>query len=105
MAKHRRKVEPGGNRAQGKKLVRDCILDPNCLEDLQWWSKQNPRVCDRALRLIELVLREPFSGPGKPEPLKGMGPNTWSRRLTEEHRLVYIVFDDRVNFLMARYHY
>ncbi|MEP6508424.1 MAG: Txe/YoeB family addiction module toxin [Gemmatimonadales bacterium] len=105
MAKIRKQLDSEENRARSKKLVRDCILDPNCLEDLQWWSKQNPRVCDRALKLIELVLREPFSGPGKPEPLKGLGPNTWSRRLTEEHRLVYIVFDDRINFLMARYHY
>ncbi len=105
MAKNRKQLDSEENRARSKKLVRDCVLDRHCLEDLQWWSKQNPRVCDKVLKLIELVLREPFSGPGKPEPLKGLGPNAWSRRVTEEHRLVHIVFDDRVNFLMARYHY
>lgn len=105
MAKNRKRLDPEENRARSKRLVRDGVLDPNCLEDVQWWSNQNPRVCDKALKLIELVLGEPFSGPGKPEPLKGMGPNAWSRRLTEEHRLIYLVFDDRINFLMARYHY
>ncbi|MEO6447474.1 MAG: Txe/YoeB family addiction module toxin [Gemmatimonadaceae bacterium] len=59
----------------------------------------------RALALIEAVLRDPFAGVGKPEPLKGLAPNTWSRRITDEHRLVYVVFDERVVFVQARYHY
>jgi len=55
--------------------------------------------------LIDAVLRDPFGGIGKPEPLKGLGANTWSRRITEEHRLVYVVFEDHVVFIQARYHY
>ena len=86
-------------------VTRACIIDPHCLEDLQWWAATDQRMLKKALDLVEYVLRDPFHGPGKPEPLKGLGPNTWSRRLTLEHRLVYVVFDDRVNFLMARYHY
>jgi toxin YoeB len=59
----------------------------------------------RALAIVEAVLRDPFSGIGKPEPLKYLTPGMWSRRLTQEHRVVYLVSDDRVDFLQARYHY
>lgn len=51
------------------------------------------------------VMRTPFTGTGKPEPLKALGANVWSRRITQEHRLVYTVYDDRIDFLQARYHY
>jgi toxin YoeB len=84
---------------------RRATFDPNFLEDLAHWIRHNPRI---ALRLIDLVLatlREPFTGIGKPEPLKHLGPNRWSRRLTEADRVVYIVYDDRIDFLQARYHY
>jgi len=50
-------------------------------------------------------MRDPFVGIGKPEALKHLGPNVWSRRLTGEHRIVYLVRDDRIDFLQARYHY
>lgn len=50
-------------------------------------------------------MADPFSGLGKPEPLRHLGPNVWSRRLTQEHRLVYLVAHDRIDFLQARYHY
>ena len=59
----------------------------------------------RVLDLVEAVLREPFGGIGKPEPLKYLGSGVWSRRVTQEHRLVYLVSDDRVDFLQCRYHY
>jgi toxin YoeB len=55
--------------------------------------------------LVEAVVRNPFAGIGKPEPLKYLGPGVWSRRLTQEHRLVYLVAGDRIDFLQARYHY
>jgi len=54
---------------------------------------------------MEAVMRHPFDGEGKPEPLKHLNPNIWSRRITQEHRLVYHVADDRITFLEARYHY
>jgi toxin YoeB len=59
----------------------------------------------RILDLVEAVLRDPFAGIGKPEALKHVLAGCWSRRITQEHRLVYRVPDDRVDFLQARYHY
>lgn len=74
-------------------------------EDLAWWVEARPRTARRALEIVEAVMRDPFAGIGKPEPLKHLGPNVWSRRLTAEHRIVYLVRDDRIDFLQARYHY
>ncbi len=74
-------------------------------EDLRYWVEIDRRVALRCLDLIEATLRDPFEGLGKPEGLKHFGANVWSRRLTQEHRLVYLVRDDRIDFLQARYHY
>ena len=57
------------------------------------------------MRMIEDIVRDPFSGIGKPEPLKHLAEGAWSRRLTEEHRIVYQVSAGRIHFLQARYHY
>jgi toxin YoeB len=81
------------------------VFHTECREDIRFWVKTNPRVALRAFDLIEAVLRDPFSGIGKPEPLKYLGPGVWSRRLTEEHRIVYLVGSERIDFLQARYHY
>ncbi len=74
-------------------------------EDLRFWVETNRKVALKAFDLIEAILRDPFEGIGKPEPLKYLGANVWSRRLTQEHRLVYLVGQDRIDFLQARYHY
>ena len=74
-------------------------------EDLRWWTREQSRVAVRIWSLIEESIRTPFSGTGKPERLRYLGANVWSRRITQEHRLVYLVRDDRVDFLQARYHY
>jgi toxin YoeB len=74
-------------------------------EDLRYWVETDRKVALRVLRLIEDTLRDPFSGIGKPEPLKYLAPGVWSRRITREHRFVYLVSNDRVDFLQARYHY
>ena len=63
------------------------------------------RIALRALDLVEAIIRDPFIGIGKPEPLKHLAKGAWSRRLTQEHRLVYLVAADRIDFLQARYHY
>lgn len=76
-----------------------------CLEDLRWWVETDRKTALRIFDLIEAVRRDPFGGIGKPEPLKGLGPGVWSRRITQEHRLVYLVDAGRVDFLQARYHY
>ena len=78
---------------------------PEFREDLRFWVDTERRVALRALDLVDTVLREPFVGIGKPEPLKYLGPDVWSRRLTQEHRLVYLVKHDRIEFLQARFHY
>lgn len=85
--------------------MRLAVVDPNFLEDLSHWIEKDRKVAMRVIRLVEAVLRDPFTGEGKPEPLKGLGPDVWSRRITQEHRLVYLVKKDRVQFLQARYHY
>ncbi len=84
---------------------REAVFQPEFREDLRYWVKTNRKVALRAFALIEAVMRDPFTGLGKPEPLKYLGPGVWSRRLTQEHRLVYVVSDDRIDFLQARYHY
>jgi toxin YoeB len=85
--------------------VRLAVFDDRFREDLAWWVEKDRKVALRILRLVEGVLKEPFTGEGKPEPLKGLGPAVWSRRITQEHRLVYLVKKDRIHFLQARYHY
>lgn len=74
-------------------------------EDLRFWVETDRKVALRALDLAEAILRDPFSGSGKPEPLKYLAPGTWSRRLTQEHRLVYLIQHEHIDFLQARFHY
>ncbi len=84
---------------------RAIVVDPHCLDDLRHWVREQPRIAEKIIALMEDVVRHPFTGVGKPEPLKGLGTNVWSRRITQEHRLVYKVSDERIDFLQARYHY
>ena len=71
----------------------------------QIWIETDRRTAVRVLELVEAVMRDPFGGIGKPEPLKYVLAGAWSRRITQEHRLVYVVSADRIEFLQARYHY
>ncbi len=84
---------------------RDAVMDVNFLQDLEHWTRTDRRRALRTLRLVDAVLREPFSGPGKPELLRGQLSGKWSRRIDQEHHLVYQVETDRVYFLAARFHY
>ena len=74
-------------------------------EDLRYWVETNRKIALKVFDLIEAIMRDPFEGIGKPEPLKYLGANIWSRRLTQEHRVVYLVNKDRIDFLQAKYHY
>lgn len=74
-------------------------------EDLRYWVETDRRTALRIFKLIEAIMRDPFQGIGKPEPLKFLGPGVWSRRITQEHRLVYVVSQDRIDFIQGRYHY
>lgn len=81
------------------------MFHPEFREDLRYWVETDRRVALRALDIVEAIVRDPFRGVGKPEPLKHLPSGIWSRRLTQEHRIVYLVSDDRIDFLQARYHY
>ena len=85
--------------------ARAAVFHPEFREDLRHWVDTDRKTALRALDLIEAILRDPFTGIGKPEPLKYLAEGAWSRRLTQEHRIVYLVRNDRVEFLQARYHY
>ncbi|MBS1858924.1 MAG: Txe/YoeB family addiction module toxin [Acidobacteria bacterium] len=84
---------------------RAAVFHPEFLEDLRFWVKTERNVAVRVLDLVDAVVRDPFEGPGKPEPLKHVLAGCWSRRITQEHRLVYRVTDPAIDFLQARYHY
>lgn len=85
--------------------TRAAVFHPEFREDIRFWVETDRKVALRALDLIEAILRGPFAGIGKPEPLKYLADGAWSRRLTQEHRIVYLVRADRIDFLQARYHY
>lgn len=84
---------------------RSLIFDPDFLEDLAHWVATDRKTALRILELVESIRRDPFSGIGKPELLRHLGSGVWSRRITQEHRLVYRIKDDRILFAQARYHY
>ena len=84
---------------------RVAVFQPEFLQDLRFWVKNERTAAIRVLDLVEAVMRDPFVGPGKPEPLKYVLAGCWSRRVTQEHRLVYRVSDEAIDFLQARYHY
>lgn len=89
--------------SSGDKRV--AAFQPEFLDDLRFWVKSDRNTAVRILELIDAVLRDPFDGVGKPEPLRYVLAGCWSRRVTQEHRLVYRVADERIDFLQARYHY
>ena len=84
---------------------RQAVMDAHFLEDLAHWTRTDRRRALRTLNLVEAVLRDPWRGPGKPEALRGQLSGKWSRRIDQEHRLVYRVEGNRVFFLAVRYHY
>jgi len=86
-------------------LMRDAVFQPEFREDLKYWVKTDRKIALKVFELIEAIVRDPFQGIGKPEPLRYLASGTWSRRITQEHRIVYLVSDDRIDFLQARYHY
>jgi toxin YoeB len=88
-----------------KNKLRDAAFHREFLEDLEFWIKTDCKAALKILKFVEAILREPFAGIGKPEPLKYLDADAWSRRLTLEHRIVYLIQDQRIDFLQARYHY
>lgn len=92
-------------RSDLSKKERQAVFQPEFIEDLRYWMETDRKLALRVFDMIEAILRDPFTGIGKPEPLKYLTPGAWSRRLTQEHRIVYLVRDDRIDILQVRYHY
>jgi toxin YoeB len=80
-------------------------FDPAGFEDLAWWVEMDRRKALRIIKLIKEIQKTPFSGTGKPEPLKHELSGCWSRRIDQEHRVVYEVKDEKIRILACRYHY
>ncbi len=85
--------------------MRSLEFDPNAFEDLAWWIQNDRSKALRLVTLIKEVQRDPFTGIGKPEPLKHEFKGCWSRRIDQEHRLVYQVLENKIRILACRYHY
>ena len=81
------------------------IFSDDAWDDYFYWQKQDCKMVDRINKLIQKIKREPFSGFGKPEPLKHALSGFWSRRITDEHRMVYRVEGDALLLAQLRYHY
>ncbi|XWN35337.1 MAG: Txe/YoeB family addiction module toxin [Roseivirga sp.] len=74
-------------------------------EDYRYWQEQDRKQLKRIHQLLKEIMRTPFAGIGKPEPLRGDLQGYWSRRIDRTHRLVYRVFEGRIQVLACRYHY
>ena len=99
------KKEGGAANKSHRPLARETVFQSEFIEDLAYWVEADRRTARRVLELVEAIRKDPFSGIGKPEPLKYFASGAWSRRLTQEHRVVYLVKDTRIDFLQCRYHY
>jgi toxin YoeB len=102
--KHRRAC-PARPRRGGRQHPVRLVFEDQGWEDYTSWLKTDRKMLARINKLIEDVRRDPFTGIGKPEPLKYHLPGAWSRRIDDEHRLVYIVTEAEIIILAARYHY
>jgi toxin YoeB len=102
--KHKKKSDEGAEKPQLSSHIP--VFSPDFKADLAWWYGNDRKKGDKILDLVADILDgEPFKGLGKPEPLKYIAADTWSRRIDLEHRLVYKVTGNKVYFLQARYHY
>jgi len=80
-------------------------FDKNAFQDLFWWVEKDRKTALKILKLIEEIQRNPFEGKGKPEPLKYDFESCWSRRINDEQRIIYQVFEDKIRILACRFHY
>lgn len=75
------------------------------MEDMIYWKKYNPKIAEKISSLLENILETPFIGLGRPEPLKHEFQGCWSRRITDEDRLVYKVEKNTITIFSCKYHY
>ena len=85
--------------------VKNLGFDADAFEDLAWWIENDRKKALKIIKLIREVQRNPFEGSGQPEALKHDLSGCWSRRIDQEHRLVYEVLDDKIRILACRFHY
>ena len=85
--------------------MRNIVFEPQAFQDFNNWAREDKKIYGKIVNLISDILRSPFDGIGKPEPLKYELKGYWSRRITDEHRLVYKVNDDAVTIVGCRFHY
>jgi toxin YoeB len=85
--------------------MRRIAFHKDAWEDFSSWASENPKLFQRLVRLISETAKDPFSGIGKPEPLKHELKGFWSRRITDEHRLVYKVTEEEILIASCKYHY
>jgi toxin YoeB len=88
-----------------ERIQRIAVISSQFQADLRYWVETDRTSAIRTLDLVAAILSDPFNGIGKPEPLRFELAGCWSRRVNQEHRLVYRVREDRVEFLQARFHY
>lgn len=81
------------------------VFEKQFRDDLKWWFQNDEKRANKVLELVTAITQDPFIGIGKPEPLKHLGSDVWSRRISGEHRLVYRLEATTIYFLQARYHY
>jgi len=81
------------------------VFSDNAWEDCLYWQKTDKKILRRINSLVKEIMRTPFEGTGKPEPLKHALSGYWSRRINDEHRLVYKATEDAVHIAQLRYHY
>lgn len=91
------------NKQQAKSIA--VAWTDHAWEDYLYWQKEDQKMVDEINGLIEECQRNPFTGTGKPEPLKGDLTGFWSRRITREHRLVYLPEDKGIYVVSCRFHY
>ena len=81
------------------------VFSDSAWEDYLYWQKTDKKILRRINGLVKEIMRTPFEGTGKPEPLKHALSGYWSRRINDEHRIVYKVTEDAVHIAQLRYHY
>jgi toxin YoeB len=86
-------------------MIRKIVFEPNAFDDFNEWSQLDKKLYKKIIELIKDVDRSPFSGLGKPEQLKYELSGFWSRRINDEHRLVYSVTDNEIIIIACKYHY
>jgi toxin YoeB len=87
------------------KFAKSLEFDQNAIEDLSYWVRKDRRKAEKILELVQEVAKTPFMGKGKPEPLKYNLSGCWSRRIDQEHRIVYSVEEEKIRILSCRFHY